>query len=102
VGRPSCLVFTSCNAAGQPSQAFRALLLQELLRRGILGQSFVISAAHTDDDVDATIAAVSESAQVYRRALDAGTTEGLLHSRPVAPALRALAAPRRLQSVPRP
>ena len=33
--------------------------LQELLRRGVLGQSFVISAAHTDADVDHTVDAVA-------------------------------------------
>lgn len=96
LGRPSCLIFTSRDADGQPSQAYRTLLLQELLRRGVLGQSFVISAAHTDEDVDATAAALAESLAVYRQALDRGTTHGLLHSRPVAPALRPHAAPRRL------
>ncbi|GAB2936864.1 glutamate-1-semialdehyde 2,1-aminomutase [Rhodococcus aerolatus] len=96
LGRPSCLVFTSTGPDGAPSQAYRALLLQELLRRGVLGQSFVISAAHTDTDVDRTVEALAGALTVYRRALDAGTTDGLLHSRPVAPALRAQAHPRRL------
>ncbi|WP_019201444.1 glutamate-1-semialdehyde 2,1-aminomutase [Tsukamurella sp. 1534] len=96
VGRPSCLVFTTRDADGAPSQEFRTLFLQELLRRGVLGQSFVISAAHTDADVDHTVAAVAEALVPYRRALDAGTVEGLLRGRPVAPALRRTAAPRRL------
>lgn len=96
LGRPSCLVFTSCGPDGQPSQSYRALLLQELIRRGVLGQSFVISAAHTDTDVDSTVQTLSAALLVYRRALDAGSTDGLLHSRPVAPALRAYAEPRRL------
>ena len=42
-GRPSCLVFATKDHDGQPSQAFRTLFIQELLRRGVLGQSFVIS-----------------------------------------------------------
>lgn len=96
LGRAACLVFTSTDADGAPSQSYRALLLQELLRRGVLGQSFVVSAAHTDDDVDRTIEALAGALGIYRRALEAGTTEGLLHSRPVAPALRALAYPRQL------
>lgn len=96
LGRPSCLVFTSRDADARPSQHYRALLLQELLRRGVLGQSFVVSAAHTDADVDATLEALTGALTVYRRALDAGTTDGLLYSRPVAPALRRLAEPRRL------
>ena len=48
LGRPSCLVFTTRDHSGQPSQRFRTLFLQELLDRGVLAQSFVISAAHTD------------------------------------------------------
>lgn len=96
VGRPSCMVFTTRDADGRPSQPFRTLFLQEMLRRGVLGQSFVISAAHTDDDLDLTVAAVRGALEVYRRALEAGTTDGLLHGRPVAPALREYASPRRL------
>lgn len=96
LGRPSCMVFTSRGADGNPSQEFRTLLLQELLRRGVLGQSFVVSAAHTDADVDHTLEALAAALAVYARALDAGTTDGLLHSRPVAPALRARAFPREL------
>jgi glutamate-1-semialdehyde 2,1-aminomutase len=48
LGRPSCLVFVTRDADGVPSQEFRALFLQELLLRGVLGQSFVISPAHTE------------------------------------------------------
>ncbi|SDN56784.1 glutamate-1-semialdehyde 2,1-aminomutase [Allokutzneria albata] len=96
IGRPSCLVFTTADADGEPSQAFRTLFLQELLRHGVLGQSFVISAAHTEADVEHTVSAVRAALEVYRKALDAGSVEGLLDGRPVAPALRSHAAPRRL------
>lgn len=97
IGRPSCLTFTSLGPDGQPSQAYRALLLQELLRRGVLGQSFVISAAHTAADIEVTADAVRGAAEIYRRALDAGSTEEFLVGPPVAPALRSLAAPRRIR-----
>jgi glutamate-1-semialdehyde 2,1-aminomutase len=96
VGRPSCEVFVTRDHLGRPSQEFRTLFLQEMLERGILGQSFVISAAHTDDDVDRTVEAVGESLTVYAKALEAGSTTGLLRGRPVAPALRRFAAPRRI------
>jgi glutamate-1-semialdehyde 2,1-aminomutase len=95
-GHPACLVFGTRDPSGTPSQPFRTLFLQELLRRGVLAQSFVISAAHTDVDVDRTVEAVAGALPVYAAALDAGTTDGLLAGRPVAPALRATAAPRRL------
>jgi glutamate-1-semialdehyde 2,1-aminomutase len=95
-GRSSCMVFTTRDHEGRPSQAYRALFMQELLRRGVLGQSLVISAAHTDDDIVRTIEAVDGALDVYAKALTAGSTEGLLEGRPVAPALREFAAPRRL------
>ncbi|HEX3785667.1 MAG TPA: glutamate-1-semialdehyde 2,1-aminomutase [Pseudonocardiaceae bacterium] len=96
IGRPSCLIFTTKDDKGEPSQAFRTLLLAELIQRGVLGQSFVISAAHTDDDIDHTVAAMREALLVYRKALEAGSVTGLLDGPPVAPALRAYAAPRQL------
>ena len=36
-GHPACLVFGTADPDGRPSQAFRTLFLQELLRRGVLG-----------------------------------------------------------------
>ena len=59
LGRPSCMVFATKDHNGQPSQAFRTLFMQELLRRGVLGQSLVISAAHTDADINQTIEAAA-------------------------------------------
>lgn len=99
-GRPSCLVFGTADADGVPSQAYRTLFLQELLRRGVLGQSFVTSAAHGDDDVDATVAAVRDALPVYRYAIDARSVAGLLQGRPVAPAIRRTSAPRRVAGYP--
>lgn len=96
IGRASCEVFQTLDADGQPSQAFRTLFLQEMLLRGVLGQSFVISAAHTDTDVEQTVEAVRGVLPIYRKALEAGTTDGLLRGRPVAPAHRRFAAPRAL------
>ena len=95
-GRPSCLVFLTRDAEGHPSQAFRTLFLQEMIRRGVLGQSFVISAAHSDADLDCTTEAARRALAVYARAIDAGTVDGLLRGRPVAPALREFAAPRNI------
>lgn len=99
-GRPSCLVFVTRGPDGAPSQEYRTLFLQEMLERGVLGQSFVLSAAHTDEDIELTVEAVRGSLEVYRRALEAGTTDGLLRGRPVAPALRERAFPRRLPDLP--
>lgn len=101
-GRPSCLIFRTLDAEGAPSQAFRTLFLQELLVHGVLGQSFVTSAAHDAAAVAVTVDACAEAARVYRRAIERGTVDGLLRGRPVAPALRRTAAPRRIEaSTPR-
>ena len=75
-GRPSCLIFTTCGPDGQPSQEYRTLFLQELLQHGVLAQSFVISAAHTDEDLEITIRAVECALEVYRVAIERGSTAG--------------------------
>ncbi len=87
-GRDSNLVYTTADAAGRPSQAYRTLMLQELTRRGILAPSFVVSAAHDDDAIDETVDAFAEALLVYRDALDAGSVESFGVGRPVQPALR--------------
>jgi glutamate-1-semialdehyde 2,1-aminomutase len=99
-GRPSCQVFRTADAAGRPSQAMRTLFLAEILRRGVLGQSFVNSAAHSDADVARTVEAVRGATAAYRKALETGRPEELFPGRPVAPAHRLLAEPRRLPPHP--
>lgn len=94
VGRTSCLLFITRGPDGEPAQAYRTLFLQELLHRGVLGQSFVTSAAHGAAEVDETVAAVRDALPAYKRAIEAGSVDGLLRGRPVAPAIRRTAAPR--------
>ena len=98
-GRPSCQVFRTTDADGRPSQVMRTLFLAEILRRGVLGQSYVISAAHTDADVALTVEAARAAAVTYRKALETGRPEDLFEGRPVAPGHRRLAEPRRLLTV---
>ncbi len=86
-GRACNLVFVTRDSDGRPSQAFRTLFLQEMLRRGVLGPSFVVSYSHSDDDIDRTVAAVDEALVVYRRALDEGIGR-YLEGRPVKPVMR--------------
>ena len=95
-GRPSCLLFGTRGPDGEPSQAYRTLFLQELLRHGVLGQSFVVSAAHTEDDLRVTVDAVRQALPVYREALERGDATDFFHGRPVAPALREHSAPRQV------
>jgi len=87
LGRPCCLVFGSRDGDGQPSQPFRTLLMQELLRRGVLATSLVLNYSHSEADIDATVDAFAGAFDVYRRALDEGI-EKYLVGRPVQPAIR--------------
>ncbi|HEY1433778.1 MAG TPA: glutamate-1-semialdehyde 2,1-aminomutase, partial [Thermoanaerobaculia bacterium] len=57
LGRASNLVYAARDAEKKPSQAFRTLVLQETLKRGILMPSLVVSYSHTDEDIDRTIEA---------------------------------------------
>jgi glutamate-1-semialdehyde 2,1-aminomutase len=86
-GRDCNLVYVARDGQGQPSQAFRTLVLQEFLERGILAPSFVVSAAHDPDSISHAIDAVAGLMPVYRRALEEGI-EGSLRGRPVRPAIR--------------
>lgn len=78
VGFPSNLVFTVRDPAGEPSQAHRTLLLQELIRRGVIGPSLVLGATHDDAVVDATATAFAGALAVHRRALEDGVERFLV------------------------
>lgn len=84
VGRPCNLFFTTRGPDDKPSQAYRTLFLQELIRRGVLGPSFVTSYSHSDDDLDKTAAAIDGALAIYARALTDGT-DGLLVGPPSRP-----------------
>jgi glutamate-1-semialdehyde 2,1-aminomutase len=87
LGRPCCLVFGSRDAEGKPSQPYRTLLLQEIMKRGVLASSLVVSYAHTEEDIDRTVEAFDGALGVYRKALDEGV-ERYLEGRPVRPVMR--------------
>ncbi|HMN27261.1 MAG TPA: glutamate-1-semialdehyde 2,1-aminomutase [Caldilineaceae bacterium] len=88
VGRPCNLVYITRDQEKQRSQAFRTLFLQEMIKRGLLMPSLIVSYAHTDADIDYTINAIAEALVVYRQALEEGV-EHYLVGRPVKPVFRA-------------
>ena len=87
LGRDCALLFTTRDAHGNPSQEFRALFLQEMIRRGVLAPSFVVSYSHTDADIQHTIDAAAEALHIYRRALE-GSVQDYLIGRPLKPVFR--------------
>ena len=86
-GRPCCLVYGTKDAEGKPSQPFRTLFLQEIMKRGVIAPSLIISYSHDDEAVDRTVEAFHGAFGVYRKALEEGIDE-YLESRPVQPVWR--------------
>jgi glutamate-1-semialdehyde 2,1-aminomutase len=86
-GRPCNLVFATFDQDGNRSQTFRTLFMQELIQRGVIAPSFVVSFSHSDADIDRTAEAVYEAHVIYRKALDEGI-EKYLQGRPVKPVNR--------------
>lgn len=87
IGRDCNLVYVTRDEAGQRSQPFRTLFLQETIKRGLLMPSLVVSYSHTAADIQQTIDAIGEALVVYRRALEEGIDKYLV-GRPVAPVFR--------------
>ena len=87
LGKPCNLLYFTRDQDHQPSQPMRTLFLQEILKRGIIAPSLVVSYSHTDEDIDRTIDAINEALYVYRKALDEGY-EKYLVGQSVKPAVR--------------
>ena len=77
-GKPCCLIYFTKDQQGERSQEFRSLLLQEMIRRGVLMATLVVSYTHTNDDIDRTLAALDESLAIYKRALEDGVDQYLV------------------------
>ena len=78
VGRACNLFYGTKDGAGQASQAFRTLFLQEIIRRGVIAPSFVVAYTHEDEDIDKTVEAVDGALAVYARALTDGVDKHLV------------------------
>lgn len=87
VSRDCNLLFFTRDAQRQPSQPMRTLFMQELLARGVIAPSFVVSYSHTEADIDRTLAAIDDALMIYRQALNKGV-DAYLKGRPVQPVFR--------------
>ncbi len=87
LGRASNMIYATRDEAGNPSQPFRTLFLQQIIKRGLIAPSLVLNYSHSDADIDYTVRAVSEALETYRHALDEGV-EKFLIGRPVKPVNR--------------
>ena len=86
-GRPCNQIYVCQDRTGERSQAYRTLFMQELIRRGVIGPSFVVNAAHDRTAIDQTLQAIEGALQVYRQALEQGV-QGLLIGPPSKPVFR--------------
>lgn len=71
-GHPANMVFGTLDAERKSSQGFRTLLMQELIKNGVLGPSLVISYSHDDEAIQKTVSAFDNALHVYKKALREG------------------------------
>ena len=82
------IVSVCLDGAGRPSPAFKTLLMQEMIGRGVLFHGYFLPCyTHTDEDVSQIVSAFEASCAVYRDALDQGM-EKYLVGRPIRPVFR--------------
>ena len=77
-GRACNLLFGTRGPDLRPSQSFRTLFMQEIIRHGVIAPSFVVSYSHSDDDIDRTVEVVDRALEVYARALSDGVDKYLI------------------------
>ncbi len=88
-GYPCLMAVDLRGPADRPDDAFRTLFLQEMIASGVLFQGlFYPTPSHGEAEMADTETAWDRACAVYARALEAGTTEGLLVGPPVKPVFR--------------
>lgn len=86
-GKPCNLIFYTRDQNKKPSQPFRTLFMQELIKCSVIAPSFVVSYSHSDEDIDRTIEATAKALIIYRKALEEGVDKYLI-GRSVQPVMR--------------
>jgi len=82
IGYP-CLIALVCrNAEGNVDDAFRTLMMQEMIARGVLFQGlFYTTWSHQQAELDHFAMAFDESCAIYKQAINQGNTNHLLIGR---------------------
>jgi glutamate-1-semialdehyde 2,1-aminomutase len=82
-GYPCLLALICRNTEGNTDDAFRTLMMQEMIARGILFQGlFYTTWSHQQDELDHFVMAFDESCAIYKQAIKQGNTHQLLIGRP--------------------
>jgi glutamate-1-semialdehyde 2,1-aminomutase len=89
LGYPCLLALTCRNAVGALDDAYRTLMMQEMIVRGVLFQGlFYTTWSHREAELDRIAAAFDEACTTYSAAIKTGTCDGLLIGRPAKPVFR--------------
>lgn len=89
IGYPCLFALVCRNPAGVPDDAYRTLMMQEMISCGVLFQGlFYPTWSHQQPEMDHLAMAFDESCAIYRKAIEAGTTGSLLIGRPAKPVFR--------------
>jgi glutamate-1-semialdehyde 2,1-aminomutase len=85
-----CLFLVNCrNSLGEIDTYYRTLLLQEMIRRGVLFQGmFYTTWSHQELEIEKVLNSFHDSLVVYKKAIDQSTTDGLLIGPPTKPVFR--------------
>ena len=83
IGYPCLFVLVCRNHQGAADDAYRTLMMQEMIARGVLFQGmFYPTWSHQQPEMDILAMAFDQSCGIYRKAIDAETADGLLIGRP--------------------
>ena len=83
VGYPCLLALIGRNAEGNTDDAFRTLMMQEMIARGILFQGlFYTTWSHQKAELDHFVMAFDASCSIYKQAIIKGNTDQLLIGSP--------------------
>lgn len=85
-----CFFSVGCrDAAKQPSDGFKTLMMQEMIARGVLYQGILFTTwSHQAAELDTIAAAFDESCGVYKQAIKSGGYESFLVGPPIKPVFR--------------
>ncbi|HCD1294564.1 TPA: glutamate-1-semialdehyde 2,1-aminomutase [Vibrio parahaemolyticus] len=75
---------------GQADLAFRTLFSQEMLKNGVLIPWIALSHSHGEKELEMTERALEAALNVYKKAIDAGSTEGYLKGDVIKPVFRSI------------
>jgi glutamate-1-semialdehyde 2,1-aminomutase len=87
IGRDCSAVYFTRDQQENPSQPFRTLFFQEMIKRGVLIPSLIVTYSHTDEIIEETLEKLHESLLVYKKAINEGVEKYLI-GRSVKPVFR--------------